>query len=230
MFLFTSVSAVAQNIFQSDQEFSSFVNNYYLNYQPDKIVPSLDYYIISQYVNYDRTMIAHFYASILKKNTVFLDLLFKKQIMKKSHKERIFFIQILYEINTPKSIEYLVIAKKEWQEKTIQDLFEKIQHSTKHDVLTNVPRNTADLNRLWGNFFATGNNKAITQIISVLYLWEEGRGKEVTIGGAAKWSLAYNAVQHQKVLQIVKNEMEISSGTKRNMLEEIVNKAEKRVL
>jgi hypothetical protein len=57
------------------------------------------------------------------------------------------------------------------------------------------------LDELWGAFSATGDDKYITRLMSVLP-WNydpSGDFNKLSIGGAARWSLSSNAVQHPKV-------------------------------
>jgi len=77
-----------------------------------------------------------------------------------------------------------------------------------------------------GDFLGNRKQKAIRQLISVLYLWEEGYGTAIATGGSAMWSLTKYAAQHPIILQIVIAEMNKSTGTKKKLLEEIVNKAD----
>ena len=228
LFLSLSVSVFAQYGFQKGEDFSSFICNYYSNPQPERIPSSFDYYVNLQHVHANSIMMASFYAVLLREHATLLETWFDEHAGNRSAKAKKIILRILAEINTPQSLEYLAEVQKKWQEQSVQDFLEKIKTSKFYDVLADIPRNTADLDRLWGIFWATGNRKAINQIISVLYLWEEGRGRAAATGGAAMWSLSKYAAQHPKILQIVKAERDNSSGTQKNLLEEIVSKVEKK--
>ena len=225
-FIFITVPAAAQYDFRSDQNFPLFICNYYVNPQPEKIIPSWEYYVNSTFINANYIMMAQFYAAIFKENSSLLTTLFDHHLQNKSIKAKLFMLRILGGINTPESMEYLVRAQEEWKGELVQDVLDKIKNSKHYEVLEEVPRNTDDLDRLWGIFWATGNKKAIRQIISVLYLWEEGYGTAVATGGSAMWSLTKYAAQHPIILQIIIAEKNKSSGTKKKLLEEIVNKAD----
>ncbi len=75
----------------------------------------------------------------------------------------------------------------------------------------------SNLDTLWGAFFATGGEKYVIRIMSALpYVNAKGDMNKLLIGEAARWSLASNAVQHEKVLaicneQIGKQPKEIST-------------------
>jgi hypothetical protein len=225
-FVLLSTPVAAQYDFQSDQNFSSFICNYYLNPQPEHIVSLWDYYVDSKYFDGGSVMMAAFQAAILKENTSLLKTLFDEHLNNNPARAKLYMLRILLEINTPQSREYLVKAQKEWKEDSVQAVLYTIETSEYYDVLVEIPRDTEDLDRLWGIFWATGNSKAISQIISILYLWEEGRGATAATGGSAMWSLSKYSAQHPRILQIVKSERDNASGTKKKLLEKIVSKAE----
>jgi hypothetical protein len=65
------------------------------------------------------------------------------------------------------------------------------------------------LDTLWGAFFATGGEKYVIRIMSALpYVSAKGDMNKLLIGEAARWSLASNAVQHEKVLAICTEQIE----------------------
>jgi hypothetical protein len=71
------------------------------------------------------------------------------------------------------------------------------------DYLHDAVDSPAVLDACWASFFATGEPAYDHRIIQVLP-WAEVRGdvSKMLIGGAARWSLASNAVQHPRVLEI----------------------------
>lgn len=223
-----AIPAAGEPVFQSDKDFYSFVSSFNENPQPDKIKDSLDYYLKSQYLNINPIMIASFYASLLRQDNQLLQTIFVEHLSDETEDAKIFIIRTLGEINTQQSTEHLQQAQKVWPEELIQNFLQEIQQTEYYDVMTNIPRNSSEMDKLWGIYFATGNKRAIDQIISVLHFWEDGRDAEVAIGGAAKWSLTSNAAQHPKVLKEIKNELTISSGIKKALLEEIVNSVQEK--
>jgi hypothetical protein len=82
------------------------------------------------------------------------------------------------------------------------------------------------LDDAWGSFFATGEERYIDEVVSVLP-WTEVRGDigRLMTGGAAQWSLASNAHQHSRVLAVIERRaVEATDPTKR-ILNEIVESA-----
>ena len=64
------------------------------------------------------------------------------------------------------------------------------------------------LDALWGNFMATGNKAPVQRIMTTLpWIDVKGDVNRLLIGGAARWSLTSNAVQHQRVLQFCEEEV-----------------------
>ncbi len=83
------------------------------------------------------------------------------------------------------------------------------------------------LDMLWGQFLASGDERCVQRVISALTLLDEKQNADrVLIGGAAKWSLASNAKQHPRVLEICKSTLSFQTGVVREVLEDIVREAE----
>ncbi len=88
-----------------------------------------------------------------------------------------------------------------------------------HDAVTSP----GILDACWASFFATGEPAYVHRIIEVLP-WAETRGDvgKLAIGGAARWSLLSNAVQHPRVLEICEARLAAAPSAS---LEEIVRSA-----
>ena len=71
------------------------------------------------------------------------------------------------------------------------------------DLLHDEINNPDCLDSLWVSFFASGDERFVKKIISALPLaQEEDHVELMLVGGAARWSLASNAYQHPKVMEI----------------------------
>jgi hypothetical protein len=83
------------------------------------------------------------------------------------------------------------------------------------------------LDAWWGYFLATGDELPVRAVIAVLP-WVEVRGDvgRLAIGGAARWSLASNAVQHDRVLEICKAQLSVQPPETARLLGEVVKAAE----
>ena len=84
------------------------------------------------------------------------------------------------------------------------------------------------LDMLWGAFMASGDEKYVIQVISVLpYSTIKGNIPHLMVGGSAKWSLTSNAIQHKRVLDICKAQLEKQPKEVKEILLEVISEAEK---
>lgn len=83
------------------------------------------------------------------------------------------------------------------------------------------------LDALWGYFMASGEDAPVVRIMAAL-AWSEVRGDipRLRIGGAAKWSLASNAAQHQRVMEICKAQLSTQPKEVATVLRQVVKEAE----
>jgi tetratricopeptide (TPR) repeat protein len=82
------------------------------------------------------------------------------------------------------------------------------------------------LDILWANFFATGDERFVKRIMSILPWFGQGNAGKTLLAGTAKWSLTCNAHQHKRVLQICQRERENQPALKK-VLSEVIAKATK---
>lgn len=75
------------------------------------------------------------------------------------------------------------------------------------------------MNLQWGAFLATGGDQHVTNILAAI-----GRGE---VGDAARVSLAFNAAQHDRVLQVVRAQLDKQPNEVRSVLRAVINDAEK---
>ena len=84
------------------------------------------------------------------------------------------------------------------------------------------------LDALWGNFMATGDDAPVARIISALP-WVNVRGdvSRLLVGGAARWSLISNAIQHKPVMAVCRKELASQPKDVMEVLREVIAEAEK---
>ncbi|MBV6407128.1 MAG: hypothetical protein EFKGCFLK_00681 [Rhodocyclaceae bacterium] len=84
------------------------------------------------------------------------------------------------------------------------------------------------LDALWGNFMATGDDAPVARIISALP-WVNVRGdvSRLLVGGAARWSLISNAIQHKPVMTTCRKELTSQPKEVTDVLREVIAEAEK---
>lgn len=83
------------------------------------------------------------------------------------------------------------------------------------------------LDALWGYFMATGDGSPVIRIIGALP-WVNVRGDipRLSVGGAAKWSLTSNAVQHERVLAVCREQVKTQTQEVVEVLKEVIESAE----
>ena len=84
------------------------------------------------------------------------------------------------------------------------------------------------LDALWGNFMATGDDAPVVRIISALP-WVNVRGdvSRLLVGGAARWSLISNAIQHKPVMAACRKELTSQPKDVTDVLHEVIAEAER---
>lgn len=95
--------------------------------------------------------------------------------------------------------------------------------------LTEIPLEEGPwlLDALWGNFMSTGDAAPVVRIMQALP-WIEVRGNtaKLIVGGAARWSLASNAEQHPRVLEICKAQLKVQPKEVAAVLQQVIGHAE----
>lgn len=89
------------------------------------------------------------------------------------------------------------------------------------------PLSVSALDDHWAAFAATGSNSHVVAVIEALPLIEvRGNVDQLMIGGAAKWSLTSNAVQHSRVLTYCREYLKGANDPVKRILSEVVAEAE----
>ena len=96
------------------------------------------------------------------------------------------------------------------------------------DLLTTQQISPTLLDAFWAAFFVTGDERYVERVAAYVPWIEQGKDPvKLLIGGAARWSLTSNAIQHQKVMAAVKRLARQASGQKKELLDQVVKDAEK---
>ncbi|MFA5143948.1 MAG: hypothetical protein WC522_07295 [Candidatus Omnitrophota bacterium] len=222
-FIFTSTALADQNQFVSDEQFSNWFTYYYLSPQPQRLGAAIKYFCSSASYK-DKTVLAmmSFFVAGLKNDDEMIEETYEKLNRGSTIREKTFFLDILWLINTNDSRKIIEKAKSEWNVMEIQEKINQQRQSIPYDTLTMPIISPQALDMLWATFFSTGDEKVVQRIISVIHLSKDGKGQEILIGGAALWSLKSNAKQHKKVMDICKQEVGKETGLTKNLLQEIV--------
>ncbi len=103
-------------------------------------------------------------------------------------------------------------------------------HSGRSVSLADIPleQGTWVLDALWGYFMVTGSDAPVQRIATAL-AWADIKGDipKLLVGGSASWSLASNAAQHDRVMQICEQAEKTTVGDVKTQLIQVIARAEK---
>ena len=110
-----------------------------------------------------------------------------------------------------------------------RSMIEELARSTP-PKLTDLPLegDPGVLAALWGNFMATGDEAPVLRIMDALpfTMIAQGDRQRLAMGRVAEWSLASNAAQHPRVMEIVRRQAAARTGPVANILNRVIAKAE----
>lgn len=96
--------------------------------------------------------------------------------------------------------------------------------------LTELPLETDPgvMAALWGNFMATGDEAPVLRVMDALpyTMIAQGDRQRLAMGRVAEWSLASNAAQHPRVMEIVRRQAAARTGPVANILNRVIARAE----
>lgn len=212
-----------QHQFISDEEFSSWFTYYYLSPQPQRLGAAIKYFCSSALYK-DKVILAmmSFFVAGLKNNDEMIKEVYDELIQNSTIREKTFFLDILWLINTENSRKSIEKARSEWNDTEVQEKISQQHRSIPYDAFTMPIISPQSLDMLWATFFATGDENIVRRVISVIRLSKDGKGAEALIGASALWSLKSNAKQHKKVMDICKEELDKQAGLTKNLLQEVV--------
>ncbi|MFQ5898165.1 MAG: hypothetical protein ACE5JN_07955 [Candidatus Methylomirabilia bacterium] len=164
---------------------------------------------------------AHFYAVLMREKGHLLQTLVNSFSDARSRNSRAFALYVLWLVDTNESRQLLGEAPKRWNESDLKTVATGLLGRRPKNVLNSPVSSPRDLDLLWATFFATGDSAVVEKITSVVDLAEDGHGRELLLGAAARWSLRSNARQHPRVLEIVGVLARESRGRTAQLLNEI---------
>ena len=218
------------NSFDSEEQFSEWVTSYYLAPQPERLSSAIRYYADSALYEKQNTrmLMATFFASLFRQDAGLLRKAYEDIAQGGSENAKIFFLNVLWVVDTEDSRAFLAKARTAWTAEPVQRILVRMEGHRPNDLLEVPVDSPAVLDQLWAMFMATGDAAPVRRIISVVHLLEEGHGAEIMVGGAARWALTSNARQHKRVYDICRQELQRSEGTTKSLLEQILAQADKK--
>lgn len=229
LLLVPAAESAGINSFDSEEQFSEWVTYYYLAPQPERLSSAIHYYVGSAlYEKQDtRMLVATFFASLFRPDAGLMRKAYEHIAQGGSEDAKIFFLNVLWLVDTEDSRALLQQARADWTSEQVQRILVRMEGHRPDHRLEDPVDSPADLDQLWAIFSATGDAAPVRKIISVLHLLEEGHGEEIIVGGAARWSLTSNVPHHKRVYEICQQELQSSEGTTKNLLEQVLAEADK---
>lgn len=224
MLLVPAAESARVNSFNSEEQLNAWVTSYYLAPQPERVSSAIRYYAGSALYQKQnaRMVMTVFFASLLQQDTSLLRQAYDEVDQHGSEDAQVFFLNVLWVVDTKESRLLLAKAKTSWTAELVQRILTQMKDHRPDNLLEDPVDSPAELDSLWAMFMATGDATPVRKIISVLHLLEEGRGQEIVLGSAAKWSLTSNARQHKRVYEICQQELRGSKGATKSLLEQIL--------
>lgn len=227
---------------QSERDFSKWMTYYYLHPEPASIAPAIKYAFASHLIDdvqRSGPAVFGFIAGTVKKNPELADSLIREFSSFNEAQYALLLVGIWY-ADLPHDRSRKIVAKALERYPALKKNYPFLMQPSV-DLLTVSPkRGVWVLDALWGNFMATGDQRPVINIISVLPWMDESKKSEViamgkpglylmAVSGAAKWSLTSNAQQHPRVLAICEAQISVQAEPAATQLRAIVakTKAEK---
>ncbi|QUY46252.1 hypothetical protein [Acaryochloris marina] len=205
------------------EELEQWISHYFENPQPNKTPIAIGIFIREGYFTND---------SIVETVITFLSFIFRDQpdkisiwlnsIQDLSNQEMIAIGKALWLSNTKEAKNYLdAILKK--KNKEIQESLTLLLREVPPKIEEIPISSPSILDMLWAAFAATGEEKYVTRLMSVLpYINAEDEPHLFSIGNAARWSLRSNMDKYEKIKSICVNQLEQQSQEISIILKEIL--------
>lgn len=207
-------------------DLNEWITYYYLHPQPDHTVEAILLMSAKGYLDKEtaQSPLAAFFSHVFAQNPQSIEHWFSKLEGLPNAQRRLLCGALWYSA-TPQGLQQL---KKEAARAAPSDNADIVKlTTTKPPSIANLEiTEPSVLDMLWASFMATGDERYVIRIISTLPWLEEKNLNRVLIGGAARWSLTSNAIQHPKVLEICKAQVGKQGETTVSILKEVLKQAE----
>ncbi len=195
-FLVTGSATVAGKLgrITSQSEFEDFAHTYYLNPKPELVADAI----------------------------LFMD---KLKLLERENAQPPFlaFFALVFQKNQG--------SVSEWEEtirstngKAKKVLLEAMSMAKQEDPIMKIQEHSPSVNDMyWGAFFATGDDRYLGKLVDELRYVDERDSLELFgTGASAKWSLASNALLHEKVRSYLQNIVSTSQGRIRDFVKDLL--------
>jgi len=214
----------------TEDQLNEWLTYYYLHPRPDLVVSAVQYMsgqglLLKPNAS---TPFCIFLANVFAANPAKVETWFE-ELRTGKEDQRSALALTLWRANTSGSESLLKALSKEGSAPFQQYVNELLADNHHPDLLHNEIDKPGRLDALWAGFFATGDERYVKRIIGALPLFQEKDDVgQMLIGGAAKWSLASNAYQHPKVMQICEAQLKELPPDQQAVLAEVIKTARER--
>lgn len=223
LLLLASGALHANTTFDSQESIAKWVTFYYQNPEPSKIPAALQYMSESGMLDNNGGIppVFGFLAGVFKDNPdkvrSWLD---QTRGLKESHLGVVLLGLWYANLPTSQAQSYAILDEHPALKEQFSFLLTGDPMSVEQIPLEQGPW---VLDSLWGNFMATGSEVPVLRIAEALP-WLEVRGDtgRLLVGGAARWSLTSNSVQHPRVLEICEQSISEQPADIASKLSEVI--------
>jgi hypothetical protein len=214
----------------TEDQLSEWLTYYYLHPKPQLVVSAVQFMSTQGHLQegHAQTPFCVFLAQVFAANTSEIDTWFG-QLRKGTEDEKSALALVLWMVETGDNKDMLTSLGKDGSAGFQNYVHDLLADHRPPDLIHDEIRNAGFLDALWASFFASGDERYVKRIISALPLVQEkGDVQRMLIGGAARWSLASNAYQHPKVMEICEAQLKELPADQRAALAEVIKTARER--
>jgi len=213
---------------ETEAQLDEWLYRYYLHPQPEGVVPAMGYLDRSGNLRKDgyRRVVAAFLSEVFRQNRDRLEG-WAKDLAGLGKQGRSVLFEALWRSGSKPGI-LALRALRETADAEEKAAIDRILGSIPVPPRLMPVLIPEHLDILWATFLASGDEAMVRRVIDCLPWSDEKEGRQL-IGGAARWSLASNAEKHEKVMVVCRAEVEKREGRTREILREVIAKAEERL-
>lgn len=210
-------------------QLNEWLTHYYLRPRPELVVSAVQFMSKEHLLEGNaQTPFCVFLAQMFAANTSRMESWFG-QLRNGPEDQKSALALALWWVGSSDSKAYLKSLSKQGSDGFQNYVHELLADDHPPDLLHDEISDPGLLDALWASFFASGDERYVKRIISALPLINSsGDTGKMLIGGAARWSLASNAFQHPKVMQICEAELKELPEEQRPALAEVIQSARER--
>jgi hypothetical protein len=195
-------TGAAPTAIKSAQDLEQWMSYYYLHPQPELLVNGLIFADTNGLVASNPEPLAAFVSRVFAQNPKRIKTWVNQLQPTISVQSVPMLLSALWWSNTPEGREALNELVQRLPEKSQGVILGQMANSAQ-PIESRDFKSEAIVHELWAAYSATGDEKYVTRVMSVLpWSYDTNDINKLQIGGAARWSLASNAAQHPKVKQL----------------------------